>query len=173
MNPIVKVSLRYGVLAGMIGSALLIALYYIDRHPFLIPVYLDFRIVLFGVFIFFALREIRDYHFNGILYFWQGFLASFFFTVVYALIASTIVVVFTYVVPAFLTDYIRLQTEVLQSLSPEVIESIGKDAYKRNLDLLPSTTPLQLGATHLAQSFLISLFISVILSVTLRRQPQT
>src|SRR5688500_15218813 len=139
MNPLVKVPLRYGVLAGIIGSGLLVALNYMGRHPFLIPVYLDFRIFLFGVFIFFALRELRDYCQQGVLYFWQGFIASFLFTVCYAIISSAFIVVFIYLVPEFLTNYVRLQTEQLESLSPEVIESIGKEVYERNLELLPST----------------------------------
>src|SRR5688500_20209687 len=81
MSPVVKVPLKYGVLAGIIASGLLTALYYLDRHPFLIPVYLDFRIILFGIFIFFVLREIRVYHQGGFLYFFQGIVASFLFTV--------------------------------------------------------------------------------------------
>ncbi len=173
MNLLIKVSLRYGVLAAIIGSGLLITLYYIDRHPFLIPVYLDFRIILFAVFMFFALREIRDYYQGGVLYFWQGFIACFLFTLCYALIASAAVVAFVYFVPEFLSEYIRLEIVQLKSLTPEVIKSIGQEVYERNLELLPSTTGATLGLTYFVQSFLISFFISVILSVTLRRQPQT
>src|SRR5690606_18925369 len=101
MNPLVKVSLRYGALAGIIGSGLLVALYYINRHPLVIPVYMDFRIILFGVFIFFALREVRDYYQGGVLYFWQGIIGSFLFTFCFSLIASIAIVVFVELVPAF------------------------------------------------------------------------
>lgn len=173
MNPLVKVSLRYGVLAGIIGSALIVVLYYIDRHPFLIPVYLDFRIILFAVFIFFALREIRDYHQEGILYFWQGMIGSLLFTIAFALISSLAILGFAEIVPAFLTDYVDLTLEQMRSLPQEVIESIGKDVYEHNMEMLPSTNASILGFTYFVQSFLISLFISIILSVTLRRQPKT
>ena len=138
MSPIVKVSLRYGGLAGVIGSALLIGLYYIGRHPFLIPVYIDFRIILFGVFIFFTLREIRDYHQAGILYFWQGVITSFLFTLFYAVISTLALLAFIHVVPEFLSDYVSLSIEQLRSLPPEVIESIGNDVYETNLKLLPA-----------------------------------
>ncbi len=172
MNALVKVSLRYGVLAGIIGSGLLIALYYIDRHPLVIPVYLDFRIILFGVFIFFTLREIRDYHHDGILYFWQGIIASFLFTVCFAVIASLAIALFIQVVPAFLTEYIDRTIEQMRSFPPEVVEAIGKDVYERNIAMLPSANASQLAGASFGQSFLISLFISIILSVTLRRQPK-
>jgi hypothetical protein len=172
MTPLIKVSVRYGVLAGIIGAGLLTALYYLDRHPFLIPVYLDFRIILFGVFIFFTLREIRDYHQNGVLYFSQGIFASLLFTISFTLVAAGFVIVFAELVPAFLADYIRLQSEQIRALPREVIDSIGKDVYERNLAMLPTTNGYDLGQLYSLQSFLISLFISIILSVTLRRQPQ-
>jgi len=172
MNPIIRVSLRYGAIAGIIGAVLLIALYYLGRHPLLIPVYLDFRIILFFVFIFFALREIRDYHFGGILYFWQGVIASFLFTTVFALIASFSILGFVTAVPGFLSEYIDLTLQQMRSLPKEVIESIGEEVYQRNLDLLPATDARMLAFTYFVQSFLISFFISIIISVLLRRQPK-
>ena len=169
MKPILKVSLRYGALAGIVGAALLIGLYYLGRHPFLIPVYIDFRIILFGVFIFFTLREIRDYHQGGILYFWQGLIASFLFTVFYAIISTLALLIFVNAAPSFLSDYINLSIEQLRSLPPEVIGSVGKDVYETNLKLLPETTAVDLALLYLIQCFLISLFLSILLSVTLRR----
>ena len=173
MKPLVNVSLRYGVLAAVIGAGMLIGLYYMNRHPFLIPVYIDFRIILFGVFIFFTLREIRDYYQNGTLYFWQGFTASFLFTLTYAVLSALVVALFAVAVPSFLTDYVTLSVDQLKSLPAEVVDSIGKEVYERNLEMLPQTTARDLAFLYFLQSFLISLFLSIILSVILRRQPQT
>lgn len=170
MNPLIKVPLRYGLLAGTVGSILLIALYYLGRHPLLIPPYADFRIILFVVFILFTLRELRDYHYNGILYFWQGIIASFIFTVCFAVVTGIFIVSFMQLVPAFLSDYVSLTLEQLRTLPEEAIEKIGKDVYERNIEMLPSTNGVMLGLTYVFQSFVISLFISIILSVTLRRQ---
>lgn len=173
MKTLLHVSFRFGALAAIVGLTLLIGLYYLGRHPLLIPVYLDFRIVLFGVFIFFTLREIRDYHYAGVLYFWQGIFASFLFTLSYALLASLALWVFMNGVPEFLGEYIALTTQQLQALPNEVIESIGREAYDRNLALLPATSATDLSMLYFSQSLLISLFISIILSVILRRQPNT
>ena len=173
MKPIVKVALRYGFLAGITGWVLLVVLYYIGRHPVLIPVYMDFRIVLFVVFIFFILREIRDYYQDGVLYFSQGIFSSFFFTVCYALLATFLLFIFMKLEPDFLRDYIRLSIETVRSLPAETIEKIGKDAYDRNLEWLPHTDIWDLTLLYFFQTFLISLFISIILSVILRRQPKT
>lgn len=171
MKTLLKVSLRFGVLAAFIGLALVIGLYYLDRHPLLIPVYMDFRIILFGVFIFFTLREIRDFHQNGVLYFWQGIFASFLFTLCYAVVTSLALLVFMHAVPEFLTEYIALSTKQLQAIPAEVIETIGRAVYERNLEMLPATRPGDLSVLYFSQCLLISLFISIILSVVLRRQP--
>jgi hypothetical protein len=173
MKQLVKVSIRYGVLAAIIGCGILVALYYMDRHPFVIPVYADFRIILFSIFIFFTLREIRDYYQNGVLYFAHGIIASLLFTAVYAILSSVSVYLFATAVPDFITAYIDLSIQQLKSLPADVIEKIGSDVYTRNLAALPSTRPLDLALLYFWQSFLISLFLSVILSVVLRRQPKT
>lgn len=172
MKTLAKVATRYGVLAGIIGSAALIGLYYMGRHPFLIPVFFDFRIILFGFFIFFTLREIRDYHQEGILYFWQGVIAAFLMTLCYAIVTALVLLLFMLVVPGFLSDYISLSMQQLQSLPADVVESIGKDVYNRNLEMLPATRPVDLSLLYLLQSLMISFFISIILSVILRRQPK-
>jgi hypothetical protein len=72
MQLLAKVFARYGAIAALLGLIFLIILYYIGRHPFLFPIYFDFRILLMGVFIFFAMKEYRDFYKGGILYFWEG-----------------------------------------------------------------------------------------------------
>lgn len=171
-HPLVRIPLRNGLLAGLLGTGLMIALYFMERHPMLIPPYMDFRIVLFGIFIFFTLREIREYYYAGILYFWQGMIGGFLLTIGYAAVAFAGVLIFSALTPKFLADYIRLSTEHLMSFPPEAIESLGKDAFERNLELLPATDAMDLAQLHVVQSFLISLFISIVLSVILRRQPK-
>ena len=172
MKSLFRISARFGLLAGLIGIGLMIGLFYMGRHPFLIPVFMDFRIILFGFFIFFTLREIRDYHFGGILYFWQGIIASFMFTVCFASVSALALQAFMYFEPGFLEEYIRLSVEQLKSFPPEVIERIGREAYEDNLSRLPATLSSDLSFLYFTQSLLISLFLSIILSVILRRQPK-
>lgn len=173
MKVLVNVSLKYGIIASIIASFLLAGLYYLGRHPLLIPVFFDSRLILFGVFIFFTLREIRDYYQNGILYFWQGIFSSFLFTAFFAIPSSLFIAAFIWAVPDFLSDYIALSVQQLKLLPPEVIERIGKDVYIRNIELLPATNRWDVALLYFGQSFMISLFISIILSVILRRQPKT
>jgi hypothetical protein len=172
MKPHVKVPLKYGVMAAVIGTGLVILLYYLNQHPFMITPVMDFRVILFGIFIFFSLKEVRDYHQNGILYFWQGLIGSFIFVATFAVLASGMIAVFISVVPEFLQSYISQAIERVKSMPPEVINQIGKKAYDSNLKTLPSTNVFDLVEIYLMQSFIIGLFISIILSVILRRQPK-
>jgi hypothetical protein len=173
MKPLFKVPLTFGLIAGLLGTALFMALYYMGNHPFLISPYSDFRILFFAVFIFFTLKELRDLHQDGILYFWQGIIASFVFVAVYGVIASAAIWIFSALETRFVETYIRLKTAELANYPPDIIEKVGKEVYDRNLQTLPSTNGFKLASLYLTQSFIIGIFISIILSVVLRRQPKT
>jgi len=166
-------SVRNGVIAGVLGFSLLVVLYYMGKHPFLFPIYFDFRLILLSVFIVMTLKEFRDDYQEGILYFGQAMISSFLFTLVFALVASLLIWAFCFIVPEFLSNYIQTATEQLKSIQPAIIEQLGKDAYERNLNKLPATNGSDLAIDYFGKTFIISFFISIIISVILRRQPKT
>ncbi len=172
LPPLIFIGLRNGLVAGLLGFCLLLALYYIGKHPFLFPVFFDFRIFLFGIFLIITLREIRDIHQEGILFFWQGMISSLLFTIIFALVASFLIWIFAYINPLFLQNYISTALDQIKAIPAEAIEQIGKDAYERNLKALPSTNGYDLAIHYFWQSFVISFFVSIIISVILRRQPK-
>jgi hypothetical protein len=171
MKPTFKVPLTYGLIAGVLGAGLSIGLFYIGPHPFLIAPYADFRIILFAVFIFFTLKELRDHHQNGTLYFSQGFVVSFVFVAVYAMVASLVLGIFAALSESFVRDYIIFRGQQMRSLSADIIDRIGKEVYERNLAELPATNAFSLAITYFWQCFILGLFITIIMSVILRRQP--
>jgi hypothetical protein len=173
MKPLVKVPLKYGVIAGLIGAALLIILYYMGHHPFLIPIFFDFRIFLFGVFVFFTLKELRDLHQGGIMSFGEAMVCSFLFIATYALIAAGIMWIFGSLENDFVSSFIRLFKEQANTLSEEDLKIIGKENLERNLEALSSTNAGWMAWNYLKQCFWIGMFIGIILSVTLRRQPKS
>jgi hypothetical protein len=172
-KPLFRVPVMYGAIAGVLGFFLMIGLYYIGYHPFSVPVQLDFRVFLFGIFIFFTLKEVRDIHKGGILYFWEGSLMSFIFLLAFATIASAAIAIFIMIFPEFLDSYITMKMDFLKTLPPDIVERIGKDVVESNLKMLPATNALDLAALYFWQSFMIGAFISIILSVILRKQPKT
>jgi hypothetical protein len=173
MKDLSRVCIRYGIAAGVLSAILLMVLYYAGKHPFLIVPYLDFRIFLFGVFIFFSLKEFRDVYQGGVLYFWQALFGSFLVIIISTLISCTGLYIFGSVEEGFVASYIHAMTEYLKTFPPEQVERIGKEIYERNLRDLPSTNIATLVITHFAQGMMIGFFVSIILSVILRRTNPT
>lgn len=173
VSPFVRIAVRNGLLAAALGFVFLLALYFMGKHPFLFPVYVDFRIVLFGVFMVMGLHELREDYQHGVLSFGQAMITNLLFTIVFATGVAAALWLWCLVYPDFLTDYIALATEQIRAIEPQIVEQLGKDSYQRNLERLPDTHGGDLALDYWVKSFILSFFISMILSVILRRQPKT
>ncbi len=170
-NPLARVSLRNGIIAGLFSCCALVVLFAIGKHPMLFQVFFDFRIILFGLFFTLTLKEIRDNFQQGVLYFWQGMLSCLLFTIVFAVATTLFIVVLCNFYAPFLTNYIELGLAQAKALPPETVNEIGKQVYESMLRSLPTVTGWDLARKYFGQSFIISFFFSIIISVILRRQP--
>jgi len=171
-HPLFKVPFRFGVIGGVIGCIVIASLYYMGRHPFLLPVIFDFRIIIFSVFIFLSLKEVRDYYQQGVLFFWQGMIGSYIFVGTSAVIGS----VFTWCMAKWDTHFLPLYIEKLQQQmltnQKQLVESVGSEAYQQQLTKLPGTSELDMAGDYFLKSLIIGLFLTIIISVILRKQTQ-
>ncbi len=172
-SPLVTITLRYGLIAGAIIILFMIVFYYMGQHPLLVFPYLDFRIVLFGVFIFFALKEFKESHQNGILFFWQGMIGSYILIFTSMILAAVGIILFSQFEPAFVTSFIEAQLAKFQAIPQAEIDEFGKESFDRNLAAISATNGMQLAVTYFGHGIMIGLFVSVILSAILRKQPKT
>ncbi len=168
-----KISARYGTVSGVLAFVLLIISYYLGRHPMLISPLLDFRILLFGIFIFFALREFREFYQEGMLSFSQGMMGALVLVFVSSLITSFAIVGFGMWEEGFVKMFIAQSLEYLKTYPKEDIERIGKEIYQRNFEHLPATNIAELARKYFSQGSIIGFFVSIIISVILRQQPKT
>lgn len=171
-SPLLTIGVRYGAIAAVLSIGLNIMMYYLGRHPVMISPYLDFRVFLYGVFIFFSLKEYRDFHNAGSLHFFQGMIGSFVVVATAAVLGSMLYRIFGAFETNFIPEYVRLMTEYLKSAPEDEVARIGKETIERNLELLPTTNMAQIASLYLVQSFGIGLFISILLSVILRKEPK-
>lgn len=171
-SPLFTIAVRYGAIAAVLSIGLNIAMFYMNRHPVMISPYLDFRVFLYGIFIFFSLKEYRDFHNEGALHFFQGMFGSFVLVATAAVLGSILYRIFGAFETNFIPEYIRLMTEYLKGWPEEDIARVGKETFERNLQSLPSTNMGQIATMYLVQSFGIGLFVSIIMSVILRKQPK-
>lgn len=172
MKVLLKISARYGAVGGLLAFALVLVMFYTGPHPLLTSPFLDFRILLFGIFIFFTLKEFRDYHQSGILYFWQAMLGGLMVILMASVITSLLLTTFGTIKNEFVIAYIDQATAYIKSFQKEDIERIGRQVYERNLEALPATNIFDLAQTYFIQGMFIGFFVNIILSVILRRQPK-
>lgn len=171
-SKLLRISARWGAVAGVLAFIMHVVMFYLGRHPLLVSPFLDFRILLFGVFVYFSLKEFRDYDQQGILYFWQASLGGTVVVLLMTTIASVMLFAFGSWEKEFVTGYITEMTTYLKGFPKEDIERIGKDIYERNLKGLPTTNMWQLTVTYFTQGLIIGFFVNIIVSVILRRQPK-
>ena len=171
LRPLLKVSSLYGVVAGFLGASLAISLFYLGKHPFLLPVILDFRIILFGIFIFFALREFRDFQNGGVLFFWQGFISSYLFVFIAGMVGAVTLGAFAAMDEKFVSEYISVLIRQMTDFREMIVEKVGKEAFEQQLAKLPLTTGWDLAAHYFLKSLIIGFFLTVLISVVVRRHP--
>ena len=94
-------------------------------------------------------------------------------TILFSLVASTGIYLFANNNDEFVESYIRLSMIQVKAFPEEEIERIGRDVYEAGITALKEANAYFLATRYLSQSFIISFFISIIISVILRRQPKT
>ena len=171
-SPLIFIPVRNGLIAGVVGFCLLLALYFMGKHPFLFNIFFDFRIILFGIFLALTVREIRDNYQDGIIFFWQGMIACLVFTIAFAIIIFALIWILCIAFPPFVSTYITTALDQARNFPPEVIDKIGKDVFEQSMKELEGVTGYYLAKHYFWQSFVISFFLSIIISVILRRQPK-
>ncbi len=171
--PLVKVPLKYAVVAAVLAIAAVLVLFYTHRHPLLIPIIYDYRILLFGVFIFFSLKELKEVYNQGILHFWQGLLAGIIFYIGLGLIVGIFILIFGNVHEPFLLEYIEGTIRGLElnkeQLTSENVITITEEEFERQITLMRSTRPYQMALDYFIKSCVIGFFLTILLAVIMRK----
>ena len=133
----------------------------------------DFRIILFGLFIFFGLREFREYYNNNILNFWQGMVISIIIYFTIGVVVGLFIIAFSHMFPEFLSSYIQGAVHGLEMEKARLVTGgdirITEEEFNKQIELLKNIKPELLGVDYIIKSSFIGFFIAIILSVILRR----
>jgi hypothetical protein len=71
--------------------------------------------------------------------------------------------------PQFVADFISQATEQTKAFSPEDIQRIGKELFDQSLQELQKADKYYMARRYFVQTFIISFFVSVIVTVIVRR----
>src|SRR6218665_802044 len=176
MKLLIKFALRHALAGSAVGFLVLVMLYLLGRHPFLIPVIFDFRWLLLSCLLFLALRSFRDSR-QGILFFWQGMAGGFFFHLFFGMAVSIALLLFGIFQPdffkfVFVNCYVNALTLQFKKNEKVIIERVGSEVFHQQLAKLPHTAAFDLASDYFLKSMLIGLFLSLIFSIILRKQPK-
>ncbi|MEM6525666.1 MAG: DUF4199 domain-containing protein [Bacteroidota bacterium] len=173
IKPLFRVAFKYAITASVLAIALILILFYSGKHPLLIPIAYDFRILLFGVFIYFSIREFKAYHNSGELHFWQGLLIGIFFYLLVGAVVGCVIGLFANVEPDFLSEYIQSNVQGLEmnkaELTAEGPVTLSEAEFDHQLELTKATGPVTLAVDYFIKSCVLGFFISILLGVILRK----
>lgn len=167
---ILKSGLRYGLVGGGIAIAIFLVFYFLKADPIGSIRFFDF--VLIPIFVFFAIKELRDYRLGGRMAYWQGMSVGF---VVYGLIALMsalfIYVFLAWVSPETFGTYQQENLKVLTEEPQKWIDEIGKEPYEKAVDDMSRLSVGEVAVDDLLKKLVIGLFLTSFISIFLKRNP--
>ena len=170
-QPILRISLKYGIMGAILSMVLFLILYYSGKHPALIPALFDFRIILFPIVLVFSIRDFKLNFNEGILHFWQGMSIGLLDILIFSLLMMFFIMVFGGLLETeYVHEYISGMQQQILTDAEIFSNSVGKDAYTKTLEILPSTTIFDLALDYFLKSWPLGLFLIIIISLILRKK---
>lgn len=171
-SPMLRLAARYGTIGAGLTMLFVISMYYMDVHPFLVNPFLDPRVPVLAILLSFALKEYRDDYLGGASYFGQSMVLCFLITVTLASLCWAAIVAFATFVPDFVHQFVELAEAQTKTFSDEDINRIGRETFEQSLRELKQADKYFMARRYFFQTYIISFFISIIISVVLRRTPK-
>lgn len=163
-----KVPLKYGVAGGIISLLLFITLYFLDESPLSAIRLFDF--VLIPLFVFFSLKEFRDYKNEGKMAYWEGMTVGLVCYGLIALISASAILLFLEVIdPQLFVQHKQENITILTQDPQEWVEQLGREDYEEALEDVRGITPVSLAADDFVKKILIGLFLTSVISIFLKR----
>ena len=152
---------------------MIVALYYSGTHPLLIPIFFDYRIVLFTIFIFLGLKEFKDFFNGGFLQFWQGMIIGIGIYLIVGLLAGIFVSSFSSLNEEFHDEYITGTIKGLELDKEQLVNTgsitISEEEFQSQVNMLQESKPYVLGIDYFIKSSVLGFFLTILLSVILRK----
>lgn len=169
INPYIQTALKYGLLGGALLILLFFTLHFLNMNPVVLSKKLDFGFIIVPLIVFFSIKEFRDYRNGKVLTFGQGMTVGFFTYVFLAIISGFFIFILFNIQPELLDEYISDRIAVMEEKKTDIIESLSLEAYDKTYADLLNTTPFILALDDLLKKIFTGLFVTIILSILLRR----
>lgn len=167
-NKLVAVPLKFGVIGGFMVCLLILIFYKLDLDPLVNIKIAD--VLILSIFIFFALKEFRDRHNNRQLHFWQGMTGGVINYLTIAAVSAIFILVLTVIIdPEMTTNYIASRIELLNENKQKLVDTMDEESYLDAVAGVKGTTGFDLALDDFLKKSIIGLFLTIIISVILRK----
>ena len=165
-------SIKYSILCGLF----LVALFWISvkfgSNPLLDIRHFLFDLVIYFLFIYFAIREYKTYHNDGYLHFWEGMTIAFIVYLPAALIFTFSLLIVFNADPSIMENYREGAMAFLESKKDVLLEGISQEEYKLQLESIQTIKASDLVVSSGLKKILAGFFITPVVSIILRKKPK-
>lgn len=175
-NPYVRVSFKYGGVGGIFAVFIFYVIIAFGENPLLgSPADFLVNLVVLVIFIVFSVKEFKKAYNGGYLHFWQGMNVGILTVTIIALISSLFILLYlNWIDPDLLDSYKASMEEIMNSNKSMFIEEYGEETFKSTLSKNAEVSPMDLAVDEfLKKKVFAGLFITLIVSVVMRRSPVT
>jgi hypothetical protein len=169
-KPIVRVSVTFGLLTGVIVFAYCMVLYALGL-PALggkKEVSVGFNLIMMGV----AVWYFRRTYGQGYLHLWQALSVCYLTNLIGAATSASLLwLLVSYIDPQVLSSYIVESLKIAEFSKKDVIEQMGTAAYQAIVTGLKATTPSTIFADELVKKLLLGAIPALLISLFFRKQP--
>lgn len=167
-NKLVAVPLKYGLIGGVVVILLFLIFYFLNLNPLVNIKMVD--IFILTIFILFALKEFRDRYNNRQLHFWQGMTGGVINYLTIAITSAIFILIMTVIIdPDMTTKYIESRIALLHENKQTLIDTMDEKTYIDTVAGVKGTTGFDLALDDFLKKSIIGLFLTIIISVILRK----
>ncbi|RED91762.1 DUF4199 domain-containing protein [Marinoscillum furvescens] len=168
----IKSALKFAWFCGVFLAAVFQVSIWMDGNPIT-----DFRhflvnLVIFGVFIFAAIKNQKDTN-GSVLHFWQGMTVGFWVYTVGTALFLVYVLIYFSAEPSAISAYQDSAKALLEKGKDVYIQKIGEEGYQSQLQQIAQTTKWDLIWRSAMQKILTGFFVTPVISIILRKQPNS
>jgi len=167
-----KISIKYALICGVFITIIYHLSFLFNSNPLIDLSHLLFDLILFGLFIFFAEKEYKTYHGQGVFHFWQGMTMGFIvYTVATILFVGALIIYFQFSEDA-VRNYQEAATHFLNERAEMYREQFGEAGLQEQMDEIRDVTMWDLVQSSALKKILAGFFITPVISIILRKQPK-
>ncbi|MEP5612153.1 MAG: DUF4199 domain-containing protein [Cyclobacteriaceae bacterium] len=168
----IKSSIKYSILCGFFLVTLFWVSVKFGSNPLLDIRHFLFDLVIYFLFIFFAQKEFKTYHNEGILHFWQGMTIAFVVYLPAAVISTVSLLLIFQMDPSIMENYREGALAFLESKKIVLLEGITQEEYMQRVNDVDAITSTDLVISSGLKKVLAGFFITPVVSIILRKKPK-